>query len=361
GFLSLIVPFMGFTYYSIVAGWAVKYVWFSVAGVFSGIGGEESGALFATTAVSGASNIFFQGLVIAATALVVGLGVRRGIEAATKIMMPALLLILVLMAGYNIFNGGLAEAARFLFVPDWPAVKGITVLYALGQAFFSIGVGVGFMITYGAYLPKDVSIPRAAAAIAGLDTLVSLLAGLAIFPIVFAAGLNPSEGPGLTFVTLPVAFGGMSFGQVLAALFFILLIFAAFTSTIGMLEPLVCHFEERVKAPRIALAFGLALAVFAVGVLPSLSWGALADARPLAFVPALAEKTVFETFDFITASILIPGNAFLIAAFAGWIVVTRHFREELDLGSASFTLWRVLVKYAAPLAVLAITLFGLMG
>jgi len=361
GWLSLAVPFMGFTYYSIVAGWAVKYAWFSGAGLFEGITGGQSGALFSATAASGVSNLAFQGLIIFATALVVGFGIKRGIEVATKLMMPALFLILLLMVAYNLMNGGIEEAAQFLFVPDWSKVTGTTVLYALGQAFFSIGVGVGFMITYGAYLPQGVSIPRGAAAVAGIDTLVSLLAGLAIFPIVFKAGLNPTEGPGLTFVTMPVAFGAMALGQILGVLFFILLIFAAFTSTIAMLEPLVCYGEERTKTSRFALAFGLAFAVYAVGVLPSLSWGALADIRPLSFLPALGEKSVFETFDFFTASILIPVNAFLIAAFAGWIVAKDRFRAELGLSPGAFLLWRAIMVYLAPLVVLAITLFGLVG
>ena len=187
------------------------------------------------------------------------------------------------------------------------------------------------------------------------------MAGLAIFPIIFQAGLDPSEGPGLTFVTMPVAFGGMAFGQILAVLFFVLLIFAAFTSTIAMLEPVVCFFEERKKISRFALSLIIGAAVFAVGVLPSLSWSALAEVRPLAFLPALGEKTVFESFDFITASILIPVNAFLMDAFAGWIVVKSRFRAELGLGPGAFALWRVLMRFVVPVAVLVITVFGLAG
>jgi neurotransmitter:Na+ symporter, NSS family len=361
GWLSLAVPFMGFTYYSIVAGWSVKYAIFSGLGLFSNISGADSATVFANTAASYPANLIFQGLIILATAFVVGRGLKHGIEIATKVMMPALFLILLFMIGYNVLHGGLAEAAAFLFVPDWSKVTGTTVLYALGQSFFSVGVGVGFMITYGAYLPKTVSIPRSAAIIAGVDTLVSLLAGLAIFPIVFAAGLNPSEGPGLTFVTMPVAFGAMALGQALAVLFFVLLFLAAFTSTIAMLEPLVCTLIERAKLSRLALAFLIAVAVWAVGVLPSLSWSLLDGVKPLAFLPGLAEKSVFETFDFFTASILIPANAFLIAAFSGWIVMKSRFRDELALSRGAFSLWRAIMMFLAPLAVAAITMFGLVG
>jgi NSS family neurotransmitter:Na+ symporter len=266
------------------------------------------------------------------------------------------------MAAYGYFEADFAGAVQFLFTPDFSAVSTKTVMIALGQAFFSVGVGVGFMITYGAYLPGEAKIPRLAGTIAGIDTLVALLAGLAIFPIVFASGLSPAEGPGLVFITMPVAFGAMPFGQVLGTLFFLLLFVAAFTSTLGMLEPIVSYMEEKWQKSRFVLAFSAALVIWAVGLMPALSGSLLSDVRLLGFIPALADRDVFSSFFFITFVIMIPLNAFLIALFAGWVIKPSFFKKELAFKSDfMFQTWRMLLKFVAPLAVLAITVFGLMG
>lgn len=361
GYLSLAVPFFGLAYYSVVAGWAIAYAGKTLGGALSGLTAAESPALFSAFAASAAPSLLFQGLVIGLTALVVGRGLRAGIERATKLLMPLLFLILLFLIGYNALEADFAGAARFLFAPDFSSLSGTSVMLALGQAFFSIAVGVGFMIVYGAYLPKRVSIPRAALTIAVLDTGVALLAGLAIFPIVFAAGLDPEAGPGLVFVTMPVAFAGIPLGRALGVLFFVLLFVAAFTSTIGMLEPLVSYLEERIKASRLKLALGIGAVIWAVGVLPALSAGALSEVRPFALIDALSGKTVFEAFDFFVASILIPANAFLIALFAGWMVSRKRFQAELALRDPAFRAWQVLVRILAPLAVAAITAYGLAG
>ena len=362
GVLSLLVPFLGFTYYSVVAGWSLEYAWNAISGAFGGLESQGSLNLFGGLIGAPGRTLLLQGLVIYLTVIVVGGGLHNGIERATKVLMPALFLILLVMIGYNLFYADMTAAVSFLFTPDFSKLTGRAVLEALGQAFFSVGVGVGFMMTYGAYLPKETSVPKAAAVIAGLDTLVALLAGLAIFPIVFAAGLNPGEGPGLVFVTMPVAFGGMAVGQFLGVLFFLLLFFAAFTSTIAMLEPVVCWLEEKLALKRFWMAFGAGTAIWMVGILPSLSGNILHDVRPLQFIPAFADKDVFGTFDFFVASFLIPINALLISLFVGWVINQSGFKEQLNFQSRRmFKLWHILLRYIAPLAVAAITVFGLMS
>ncbi|MHA1544491.1 MAG: sodium-dependent transporter, partial [Alphaproteobacteria bacterium] len=273
-----------------------------------------------------------------------------------------LFLMLVLMMVYGMFSGGFGQAVDFLFTPDFSDITPKTLMLALGQAFFSVGVGVGFMMTYGAYLPAAADIPKSAVVIASVDTLVALLAGLAIFPIVFASGLSPAEGPGLVFITMPVAFGGMGFGAILGAVFFLLLFVAAFTSTIAMLEPIISYMEERFDKARPVLAFSAAALVWAVGIFPALSNGVLSDVRPLSFIAGLEERDIFGAFDFFVTSILIPVNALMISLFAGWVIHVTAFRKEMhQTPDLLFTTWRVLIKFLAPLAVIAITVFGLMG
>lgn len=362
GYLSLAVPFFGFTYYSVVAGWSLNYAVEAGLGSFDGFSSEASGGFFTGFAAKPWHNILLQGLVILLTAYVVGRGLKNGIEKAVKIMMPALFLMLVLMMVYGMFSGGFGQAVDFLFTPDFSNITPKTFMLALGQAFFSVGVGVGFMMTYGAYLPAAADIPKSAVIIASVDTVVALLAGLAIFPIVFASGLSPAEGPGLVFITMPVAFGGMAFGAILGAMFFLLLFVAAFTSTIAMLEPIISYMEERFDKARPILAFSAAALIWAVGIFPALSNGVLSDVRPLSFIAGLEERDIFGAFDFFVTSILIPVNALMISLFAGWVIHVTAFKKELNQTSdLAFAIWRVLIKFLAPLAVIAITVFGLMG
>ena len=250
GIISLLVPFLGFTYYSIVAGWSLHYTIEAARNAFNGMGADDSQRLFQDLATSPGLTLFLQGVVIGLTAVVVGSGLHRGIERATKIMMPSLVVIMLVMVVYNVFAADIGAALTFLFAPDFSQLTRTSLLLALGQAFFSVGVGVGFMMTYGAYLPREISVPQAAFVIGAVDTLIALLAGLVIFPIVFASNLSPAEGPGLVFITMPIAFGSMNLGHVIGVLFFLLLSLAAYTTTLGMLEPIVSYLEERWQASR---------------------------------------------------------------------------------------------------------------
>jgi NSS family neurotransmitter:Na+ symporter len=320
-------------------------------GRFSGFDGEQSGAFFGELQASPWRMLFWHSIYIGLTIFVVARGVRKGLERSVKIMMPALFVILLFMVGYAMVTADFQAGLDFLFTPDFSKITIPTVLMALGQALFSLAVGVGAMMTYGAYLPQNISLPFAATVVGILDTLVAILAGLAIFPLVLGYGLDPGEGPGLIFVTLPVAFGQMPGGVLVGTLFFILLTFAALTSSIGMLEPVVSWLEEHrgFKRPMMALAAGSA--AWLVGVSMSLSFNLWGDFRPLGFFRFFENKTLFDTMDFLVANVMLPLNAFLIAVFAGWMMSRQSTLEELGLADgARYRFWRFILRYVAPLA-----------
>jgi NSS family neurotransmitter:Na+ symporter len=355
GWLSILIPLLGLTYYSVVAGWAVDYVFQSALGSFRGLDGSGSGAFFNELLGSPWRMIFWHSIYIGLTIFVVARGVRKGLERSVKIMMPALFVILLFMVGYALFTADFRAGLAFMFRPDFSKLTVAAILMALGQSLFSLAVGVGAMMTYGAYLPKTVSLPFAAAVIGVVDTLVAILAGLAIFPMVLGYGLDPGEGPGLIFVTLPVAFGQMPGGALVGCLFFVLLTFAALTSSIGMLEPVVSWLEEHRGFKRPAMALLAGLLAWLVGLAVSLSFNIWGDFRPLGMFQFFAHKTIFDCMDFLVANIMMPLNAFLIAVFAGWVMSRTATLQELGLPDGGrYRYWRFILRYAAPVAFLLI-------
>jgi len=350
GWLSILIPLLGLTYYSVVAGWAVDYVFQAALGSFHGFNGEASGDFFAALLASPWRMVFWQTVYIGLTVFVVARGIRKGLERSVKIMMPALFMILLLMVGYAMVVGNFSAGVNFLFNADFSKLTLPIILMALGQALFSMAVGVGAMITYGAYLPKNVSLPWAGVIIGIVDTLVAILAGLAIFPLVLGYGLDPGEGPGLIFVTLPVAFGQMPGGSIVGSLFFVLLTFAALTSSIAMLEPVVSWLEEHrgFRRPHMAVLAG-SLA-WLVGLTIVLSFNLWNDFRPLGIIPFFAQKTIFDVMDFFVANIFLPINALLIAVFAGWMMSRQSTLDELGLPDRLYAYWRFIIRYIAPAA-----------
>ena len=351
GWLSLLVPLLGLTYYSVVAAWAIDFVFQAATGSFSGFDGAKSSAFFDELLASPWRMVFWHSIFMIITVLVIARGVRKGLERSVKVMMPALFAILLLMVGYAMLAADFKAGLEFLFTPDFSKLTLPIVLMALGQALFSIAVGVGAMMTYGAYLPKTVSLPWAGAVIGIVDTLVAILAGLAIFPLVFGYGLNPGEGPGLIFVTLPVAFGQMPAGTLVGTLFFILLTFAALSTSIGMLEPVVSWLVEHrdFKRPTMALlAGGLA---WVIGLTIALSFNIWGDVRPLGMFSFFAEKSLFDVVDFFVANVMLPINALLIAVFAGWMMSRSSTLQELGLPDGlRYAYWRFILRYIAPAA-----------
>lgn len=359
GYISVLVPFLGLAYYAVVAGWSFDYISRGIRGAFTGLDAESSHQAFLHLTGSPARVFFLNAAVILLTALVVGRGLKKGIERVAKVMMPALFVILLVLVGYGMTSPAFGRSVEFLFAPDFSELTPRAVMMALGQAFYSIAVGVGAMITYSAHLPEDAELPHAAATIGFADTLVALLAGLAIFPVVFAAGLDPAGGPGLIFETLPIAFGVMPGGNFFGTLFFILLFFAAFTSTIGMLEPVVAWVEEHLPGGRTGLAFGTAGIILLISLGPSFSFNILADVRPLSFLPAMADYDIFRTIDFFVANLVLPTNILLMALFTGWVLSRQTAKEALGLKGWNFELWHVIVRYVAPIGILATLAFGI--
>jgi NSS family neurotransmitter:Na+ symporter len=352
GVIALVATFLILTFYTVVAGWAADYLFRASIGSFRGITAEQSSAMFDGLLASPWRLAFWQAVIVATTIFISSRGITRGIERASLILMPMLFAILLLLAVYGMTTGGFTEAARFMLEPDFSEVGPDTVLVAIGQAFFSVGVAMGGMMTYGAYMPKNIHVMRSSLIIVSADTLVALVAGFAIFPIVFASGLSPAEGTGLVFLTLPIAFGSMPFGILIAILFFILLVAAALTSTIANLEPLVSWAEERRGVSRKAATVVAGLLILIVGSGSVLSFNVLSDFHPLGFLAVFQDMTIYDATDYIASNVLLPLGGMLTAVFAGWFVTRDAAREELGIRHESaFRTWRFLIRFIAPVAI----------
>jgi len=360
GIINVAAVFIILSFYSVVAGWAVAYLPKIASGAFTGADGEFVSAEFSRLTASPGRLAFWHAVFMAATVVIVGRGVQGGIEKAVRFLMPALFVMLILLVGYAAVEGDFSQAATFLFQADFSKIDADTVLAAIGQAFFSVSVAMGLMISYGSYLSTDTDIPRAAVIIAGADTLVALLAGLAIFPLVFANGLDPAEGAGLVFITLPLAFGHMPGGALFGALFFLLLIVSALTSTIAVMEPIVSWADEHKGWKRKFTTPIAGFAAWLLGLVTVFSFNWWSDFYPLQRFETFANMTVFDLLEYLTTRIMLPVGGILIAIFAGWIMLRTASREEFgDSSSALYAPWRFLVRYVCPLAVAAVLLASL--
>ena len=352
GVMMMLAAFLILSFYSVVAGWALPYVWHAVSGVFSGASADEVGGMFGGLLASPGQLLVWHTVFMVLTLAVSASGVKGGIERAVSILMPGLFVLLAVLIGYNLVAdaSSFARALGFLFDPDFSKLTWEAVLTAIGHAFFTLSVAGGAVFAYGSYLERDTSIASTSFAIATVDTLVALMAGLAIFPIVFANGLEPGAGPGLVFVTLPIAFGKMPAGQIIGTLFFVMLVFAAWTSSISMLEAIVEWLQERCLGRGTASA-SVAGAAWLLGVTTVLSFNAWQDFHPLGFIDRFDGKTLFDLYDFLTANIMLPLGALLMAIFAGWLMSAEDTTEELAMGSSGYGLWRVLIRYVAPIGI----------
>jgi len=357
GWIGLLAVFVVLSFYGVVGGWTIAYAYHAVSGALSADGAapaEHFGALFGDTTGSPAHALGWQTAFMAITALVVGSGVRQGIERLCRWMMPLLFVLLVFLVVHAaLHNGQFAAACRFLFSPDVSKLTGESVLSAVGHAFFTLSIGVGAMLTFGSYLPQRVGLTATAVTVAGLDTLVAVLAGLAIFPVVFAHGMAPASGPGLVFVSLPIAFDAMPAGQLLAVAFFVLLFIAAITSAPSMLEPMVEYVRERRSGSRWRATILVVSAVWVLGVAQVMSFGPWSEVRAFG-------RTLFELSDFLVSNILLPLGGLLIALFAGWMLSPAQTGGSLGIERPYLhVVWRFSLRYVAPLALLLILLSGL--
>ncbi len=351
GWVSMVGVFLILSFYCVIAGWTLDYTVTSFAGMLNNLDAASAVGFYNELLDSPVRMMIGQGIFVVATAWIVALGVQEGLERSVSWMMPALFIILVALVGYAMFTGEFLQALKFMFAPDFSKLTAKTILAAFGQAFFSLGIGVGVMLTYGAYMPRTTHVLKSATVIAFSDGVASMLAGLAIFPIVFQYGLSPAEGPGLIFMTLPIAFGEMPGGGFVGALFFLLLVVAALTSSISLLESIVAHLVATTKytRKRIAVVSGMVLWVIGLGTV--FSFNIWRDFTPLAFGP-LEGKTIFGLLDYFGSNLLMPVGGILMAVIAGWILSKPVCDEELlHPKPVHMRVWRFLIRYVAPVAV----------
>ncbi len=362
GWFPLSVAFLALTFFSVIAGFVLDYLTKSTLKGFSGITAQESIQVFNEVQSGVVTMVGWHSLFMLFTIIIVARGVRAGIEKVVTVMMPALFLSLVILVIYSAITADFTAALRFMFVPDFAAINLEVVILALGQAFFSLSVGGGGIIAYGAYLQKSASIPNSALAIAAANVSVDMLAGLAIFPIVFAYGLTPGSGPGLMFETLPVAFGQMPGGRFFGTLFFLMMLFAALSTSIAMLESVVSRLVERKNANRTTMTMLAGGVAWIIGLGSVFSFNIWSDFKPFSFVDILHDATVFRIIDFFVVNNLIVVSAFLLLFFSGWIMSKEATQDEFGMGNSRiYKNWRFIMRYLAPTAMVAIALMSIFG
>jgi len=360
GTLGTLCAFVILSYYSVLSGWTLDYLVKAASGTFEGVDGAATSAMFSGLLSSPGMLLFWNTLVHILIILVIRQGVQSGIERAVKILMPALFGAIFIMVIYGVFAGDMVSTLRFLLEPDFSKITFGTAMSAIGQAFFSIGIGMGSLYVFGSYMPKDFSIPKSATIVILMDTGVAVLAGFAIFPLVFQYGLDPGAGAGLVFETLPLAFGQMPGGQLFGSIFFVLLISAALSSCIGLAEGVVNWVDEHLNIPRKQGVFYVSGTAWLLGVVSILGFSTWKDVRLLDFIPRYEGLDIFDTLDTLAAdNLLLLGGAFS-AIFFGWLVPKALKLEELDVKDGLiFGSWRFLIRFVIPPVLLITLIMGL--
>ena len=348
GVMGIGAAFMIFAFYGAVAGWTLEYLFQSFKNGFANKNPKELQSMYDTFVTGTWRPIMWQTIFLVMTAGVVIAGVKNGIEKYSKILMPVLFVIILILIIRAVTLPGAGEGLNFLFKPDFSKITGNTVLAALGQAFFSLSLGMGTIITYGSYIRKRDNLISTAVQVSIADTLIAVLAGMAIFPAVFAFGINPSEGEGLVFITLPSIFQQMTGGYFFSVIFFLLLAIAALTSTISLLEVIVAYFSEELKMTRKRATLVASVVILFLGIICSLSKGPLADLT-------IFNLTFWGILDFMSTKILLPLGGLLIVTFVGFFMGYRRVKDELTNGGALkarlFPVIFFLIRFVAPIAI----------
>lgn len=367
GWGGVLAGFLILSYYSVIAGWALSYVVRTAAGIFSGVTADGVQSIFNGLVSDPERLLAWHTLFMVMCMVVVARGVQHGLEKAVRILMPSLFVLLLVLLGYAYNTGAFQQGVDFLFTPDFSKLlyrcellegvescnfNGSALLTAMGHAFFTLSLGMGAIMVYGSYMPQNSSITSSALMIALLDSVVALMAGMAIFPIVFANGLEPGSGPGLIFQTLPIAFGSMPGGALFGTLFFILLVFAAWTSGISLIEPAVAWLVENKNISRIKASIWVGLSVWLLGLGTVFSFNIWSGDGFKLF-----GMTFFDILDYLTANIMLPLGGLLIALFAGRFMTRGSSVEEFNMGDGiRYGLWWVLIRYITPVAVVIVFL-----
>ncbi|XXQ67488.1 sodium-dependent transporter [Neisseriaceae bacterium B1] len=349
GRMGMISCFFLLSFYSVVGGWVFAYVWHALSGTIANT--TDFAALFGSTIANPVMALGFQAAFMLVTILVVQNGVSAGIERANKYLMPLLFIIFILLAIRSLTLPNAMEGVKFLLQPDFSAITPNTWLTALGQAFFALSLGVSTMMTYASYLNNQQDLFRSANSIMWLNMLVSLLAGLVIFPAVFAFGFKPDSGPGLIFIVLPAVFQKMPFGSLLFAVFMILVAFATLTSAFSMLETAIAYFVQHRPYARRRISWVAGVAIFIVGIPSALSFGVMGDVK-------IIGKTVFDLWDYLITSWIMPLSSLAVCMLVAWLLqrdaVLAHMREGSDLPPMVAVVWRNMLRYVAPVAILLV-------
>ena len=348
GALGVVAGFLILSFYSVIGGWVIRYLVKAISGDFNVADGSVLGGLFVNFITNPLEPLVYHGIFMVLTLLIVIGGVSKGIERYSKILMPMLFVMMVLLMFRSLTLPGAMEGVKFLLVPDFSKINAQVVLAALGQVFFSLSLGMGTMITYGSYLRKDENLISSSIEIPLIDTAIAFIAGLAILPAVFAFGFDPEGGPGLLFITLPAVFSQMPLGSIFAILFFLLVLFAALTSSISLLEVVVSYTVDEWKWSRKLSTIVLAGAIFLLGIPSSLGQGVWSHIR-------LFGRDILDNVDFLASNILLPFGGMMMCIFIGWVWgVDKALVEVTNGGKVSFplkTFWVVMIKYVAPLAI----------
>lgn len=351
GILSVLTGFTILSYYSVIAGWSLSYIFKALSGFPEGV--EAADAMFGEHITGLMEPIFYHLIFMLLCVGVISAGVVKGIQRVVTYLMPILAILIIIVAARSLTLDGAAEGLSFLFAPDFSVVTADTFLAAIGQAFFTLSLGMGAILTYGSYLSKNDDVSGSSVQIIGADLLIAILSGIAIFPAVFAFGFDPADGPGLVFVTLPAVFAEMPAGIIFGTLFFILLSIAALTSAMSLLEVVVAYFVDEKSWQRKKATFIIGAAAFIVGLFPVLGYSALDHVT-------FAGMDLLDTFDFIADSVMLPLAGALISIFAGHIWGAQNVRDEANRSSSiQLGTWiSPLLKYVIPIAVLIAMITG---
>lgn len=345
GFLGVLCGFFILAFYSTVGGWVIYYLIEAIKGNLNTTNSTLLANIFTQFISSPQKSILYQAIFLIITYLIVVKGIKNGIEKASKIMMPALLIMIIIIAFRSLSLPNAIEGIKFLFIPDFSKVNLNVIMNALGQVFFSLSIGMGVIVTYGSYLDKKENIILASTYIPLLDTFVALVAGLATIPAVFSFNFEIAQGPSLMFITLPAVFSSMSFGYLFCIAFFILVLFAALTSSISMLEVCVSYFVDEKNKKRSSSALLITLVIFLIGIPATLSMGVLKDFK------LLGSLNFFDFYDKLTSNIFLPLGGFLLSIFVGYVLTTKLALDEICINGEKFILasiWSFLIKYIVP-------------
>ena len=354
GWMGILAGIFILSFYSVIAGWTISYILKSITGSFTLITAAGSSSKFQAFISDPEKLILWHTIFMILTCYIVSKGVKSGIEKAIKFLIPGLFLILIGLAIYASSLSGFSEAMTYFFIADFEKINSSVVLSAMSMAFFSLSIGMGSLMVYGSYLPDDTSIFQVSSAVAFSDTLVAILAGIIIFPIVFTYNLDPNTaGPGLIFETLPIAFGAMQYGSIISAAFFVLLFFAAITSSISLIEPAITFVVEKYYVSRLYATNVLGVVTWVLGIFTVLSFNSLSDFT-------FFGMTIFDNLDYLTSKIMLPLGGLLMALFVGYVVKKSFVLQELNSNPMLIQFWFIILKILSPLLLVLIFIQGIL-